>query len=125
VQQFAGAGGLVLGICNGFQILLEAGLLPGAMVRNARLRFICRQVHIRVENSSTPFTLSGEVGQVLKIPVAHMGGNYVCDDATLDELQCEDRIIFRYTTPRVKLMTPRIPTVRSRESLEFVIASAT
>ncbi|HXN22639.1 MAG TPA: phosphoribosylformylglycinamidine synthase subunit PurQ [Candidatus Dormibacteraeota bacterium] len=99
VQTFAGAGGLVLGICNGFQILLEAGLLPGAMVRNAGLRFICRQVHIRVENSSTPFTLAGEVGQVLKIPVAHMGGNYVCDDATLDELQCEDRILFRYTTP--------------------------
>ena len=69
------------------------------MVRNAGLRFICRQVHIRVENSSTPFTLAGEVGQVLKIPVAHMGGNYVCDDATLDELQCEDRILFRYTTP--------------------------
>jgi phosphoribosylformylglycinamidine synthase subunit PurQ / glutaminase len=103
IETFARSGGLVLGVCNGFQILLEAGLLPGAMVRNAGLRFVCRQVHIRVENSSTPFTLAGEVGQVLKIPVAHMSGNYVCDDDTLDELQCEDRILFRYTTPEGQL----------------------
>lgn len=98
VAKFVRSGGLVLGICNGFQILLEAGLLPGAMVRNAGLRFVCRQVHVRVENTSTPFTSTGEVGQILKIPVAHMGGNYVCDDATLADLQREDRIIFRYTT---------------------------
>lgn len=103
VEKFARSGGLVLGICNGFQILLEAGLLPGAVIRNAGLRFVCRHVHIRVENSSTPFTLAAEVGQVLKIPVAHMGGNYVCDDVTLDALQCEDRIIFRYTTPEGQL----------------------
>jgi phosphoribosylformylglycinamidine synthase len=103
VERFARRGGLVLGICNGFQILLEAGLLPGAMVRNAGLRFICRQVHIRVENTSTPFTAAAEVGQVLKMPIAHMGGNYVCDERTLDDLQREDRILFRYATPAGRL----------------------
>lgn len=103
IEKFARSGGLVLGICNGFQILLEAGLLPGAMVRNAGLRFVCRDVYIRVENSSTPFTQAAEVGNVLKMPIAHMGGNYVCDETTLDELECEDRIIFRYATPEGQL----------------------
>jgi phosphoribosylformylglycinamidine synthase len=103
VEKFARAGGLVLGICNGFQILLEAGLLPGAMVRNAGLRFICRHVHIRVETASAPFTSAAEVGQVLKMPIAHSGGNYVCDEATLRELEREDRIVFRYTTPEGRL----------------------
>jgi phosphoribosylformylglycinamidine synthase len=103
VEKFARAGGLVLGICNGFQILLEAGLLPGAMVRNAGLRFICRHVHIRVETASTPFTSAAEVGEVLKMPIAHSGGNYVCDEATLRELEREDRIVFRYTTPEGRL----------------------
>jgi len=103
VEKFARAGGLVLGICNGFQILLEAGLLPGAMVRNAGLRFICRHVHIRVETASTPFTSAAEVGQVLKMPIAHSGGNYVCDEATLREFEREDRIVFRYTTPEGRL----------------------
>jgi phosphoribosylformylglycinamidine synthase len=103
LEKFARAGGLVLGICNGFQILLEAGLLPGAMVRNAGLRFICRHVHIRVETASTPFTSAAEAGQVLKIPIAHSGGNYVCDEATLRELEREDRIVFRYTTPEGRL----------------------
>jgi phosphoribosylformylglycinamidine synthase len=99
VERFARRGGLVLGICNGFQILLEAGLLPGAMQRNAGLRFICRHVHIRVETTATPFTAAARAGQVLKIPIAHMDGNYYCDDATLKELEREDRIVFRYTTP--------------------------
>ncbi len=103
VKKFAHAGGLVLGICNGFQILLEAGLLPGAMVRNAGLRFICRQVHIRVETNSTPFTAVAEVGQVLKIPIAHMSGNYACDESTLQDLEREGRIIFRYTTAEGRL----------------------
>ena len=99
VEEFARRGGLVLGICNGFQILLEAGLLPGAVLRNAGLRFICRHVHIRVESTDTPFTSAARAGQVLKIPIAHMEGNYFCDSATLAELEREQRIVFRYTSP--------------------------
>jgi len=99
VDRFARSGGLVLGICNGFQILLEAGLLPGAMMRNQGLRFLCRQVHIRVENTDTPFTCGARPGQVLKIPIAHMEGNYFCDSATLAELERNRQIIFRYATP--------------------------
>ncbi len=98
VAQFANRGGLVLGICNGFQILLEAGLLPGAMLRNSGLRFICRQVHIRVENVGTPFTSAARPGQVLKMPIAHSEGNYFCDAATLAELERAGQIVFRYTT---------------------------
>jgi len=96
VRKFADGGGLVLGICNGFQILCEAGLLPGALMRNRGLRFICRHVHIRVESAATPFTSSGVQGQVLRIPIAHADGNYVCEDATLGELQRNDQIVFRY-----------------------------
>jgi len=99
VEKFARGGGLVLGICNGFQILLEAGMLPGAMLRNAGLRFICRHVHIRVETTETPFTAAAGVGQVLKIPIAHMEGNYFCDEATLADLEKNNQIVFRYTTP--------------------------
>jgi phosphoribosylformylglycinamidine synthase len=96
VGRFARAGGLVLGICNGFQILLEAGLLPGAMLRNERLRFLCRQVHLRVENTDTPFTCAARTGQVLEIPIAHMEGNYFCDADTLAELERNRQIVFRY-----------------------------
>ena len=99
IEKFAGAGGLVLGICNGFQILLEAGLLPGAMLRNKGLRFICRHVHIRVETTDTPFTCSAERGQVLTIPIAHSEGSYFCGPETLAELKRNDQIVFRYTTP--------------------------
>jgi phosphoribosylformylglycinamidine synthase subunit PurQ / glutaminase len=99
VERFARSGGLVLGICNGFQILCEAGLLPGALVRNAGLRFICRRVHIRVETTETPFTAAARRGQVLEIPIAHADGNYFCDPATLAELERHDRIVFRYATP--------------------------
>jgi phosphoribosylformylglycinamidine synthase len=99
VEKFARSGGLVLGICNGFQILLEAGLLPGAMMRNQGLRFLCRQVHVRVESTNTPFTNAARKGQVLQIPVAHMEGNYFCDAATLAEIERNDRVIFRYVTP--------------------------
>jgi phosphoribosylformylglycinamidine synthase I len=99
VERFAKSGGLVLGICNGFQILCEAGLLPGALMRNAGLRFICRQVHIRVETTETPFTAAARRGQVLEIPIAHADGNYFCDAATLAELERHDRIVFRYATP--------------------------
>jgi phosphoribosylformylglycinamidine synthase I len=98
VDRFARSGGLVLGICNGFQILLEAGLLPGAMMRNQGLRFLCRQVHIRVERTDTPFTCAAEAGQALKIPIAHMEGNYFCEPATLAELERNNQIIFQYVT---------------------------
>jgi len=99
VERFARGGGLVLGICNGFQILLEAGLLPGAMLRNKGLRYLCRHVHIRVERTDTPFTGAAHKGDVLKIPIAHNEGNYFCDAATLVELERESRIIFRYAHP--------------------------
>src|SRR5579859_6000079 len=96
VRKFAADGGLVLGICNGFQILVEAGLLPGALVRNAGLKFICRDVHLRVETTNSPFTNAGERGEILRVPIAHGEGCYYADDHTLDELQAEDRIVFRY-----------------------------
>jgi phosphoribosylformylglycinamidine synthase subunit PurQ / glutaminase len=102
VEKFAKSGGLVLGICNGFQILLEAGMLPGAMLRNAGLRFICKQVHIRVEQTDTPFTSTAKKGQILQIPIAHGDGNYTCDEATVAELEKNRQILFRYTTANGK-----------------------
>jgi len=99
VSRFARSGGMVLGVCNGFQILLEAGLLPGAMLRNKELRFLCRQVHIRVEQTDTPFTCAARPGQILKMPIAHMEGNYFCDPATLAELERNRQIVFRYARP--------------------------
>jgi len=96
VKDFAAQGNLVLGICNGFQILCEAGLLPGALIRNRGLHFICEHVSVRVENANTPFTHELSTGDVLRMPIAHADGNFVCDDATLDELRRDDRIIFRY-----------------------------
>jgi phosphoribosylformylglycinamidine synthase subunit PurQ / glutaminase len=99
VEKFAKSGGIVLGICNGFQILLEAGLLPGAMMRNAGLRFICRPVYVRVEQTDTSATCAAEKGQVLKIPIAHNDGNYMCDEVTLAELEKNLQIVFRYTSP--------------------------
>ena len=99
VEKFARSGGMVLGICNGFQILCEAGLLPGAMMRNSGLRFICRHVHIRVEQTDTPFTNAAQKGQILKIPIAHSDGNYNCDEATLAELEKNRQVIFSYTQP--------------------------
>ncbi|HVB99822.1 MAG TPA: phosphoribosylformylglycinamidine synthase subunit PurQ [Candidatus Dormibacteraeota bacterium] len=99
VERFARRGGLVLGICNGFQILLEAGLLPGAMLRNRGLRFVCRHVWVRVETAATPFTAAARPGQVLRIPIAHSDGNYTADPETLAELERDERIVFRYVTP--------------------------
>jgi phosphoribosylformylglycinamidine synthase len=99
VEKFANRGGLVLGICNGFQILLEAGLLPGAMMRNSGLRFICRHVYMRVEDTNSPFTNAANKGQILKIPIAHSDGNYSCDEATLAELEKNRQVLFRYTSP--------------------------
>jgi len=99
VKKFAASGGLVLGICNGFQILAEAGLLPGALMRNAGLKYVCKNVDVRVEETDTPFTTICTEGEVLTIPIGHMEGNYYCDEATLAELQRDHRIIFRYASP--------------------------
>ncbi|MDR4464198.1 MAG: phosphoribosylformylglycinamidine synthase subunit PurQ [Nitrospira sp.] len=99
VKQFAVEGGLVLGICNGFQILLEAGLLPGAMLPNRSLHFVCRETYVKVENAATPFTNRCKSGQVLKIPVAHADGNYYTDPVTLAGLQANAQVVFRYCTP--------------------------
>jgi len=99
VRQFAGKGGLVLGICNGFQILLEAGLLPGAMLKNKGLKYLCQHVSIRVESTSTPFTSGLRKEQVLSIPIGHMEGNYFVDDQILRELIENQQVVFRYATP--------------------------
>jgi phosphoribosylformylglycinamidine synthase I len=96
VKRFAADGGLVLGVCNGFQILTEAGLLPGALIRNRGLRFVCREVGLRVETANSPYTCAARKGQVLRMPVAHGEGCYTADERTLDELEAEDRIAFRY-----------------------------
>jgi phosphoribosylformylglycinamidine synthase subunit PurQ / glutaminase len=96
VKKFAAGGGLVLGICNGFQILAEAGLLPGALMRNAGLTYVCKQVNLRTETVDSPFTHGLAQGEVLKMPVGHMEGNYFCDDETLAQLTRQDRIAFRY-----------------------------
>jgi phosphoribosylformylglycinamidine synthase len=116
VKEFAAKGGLVLGICNGFQILLEAGLLPGAMLRNRSLTFICKEVHVRVENAATAFTGRCEPGQVLKIPIAHADGNYYTDDVTLSQLKATAQVVFRYCTPDGDV----IPEVNPNGSLDNI-----
>jgi len=103
VREHAEKGGLVLGVCNGFQILCEAGLLPGVLLRNAALKFICRDVHMRVERSDTPFTRGYNAGQVIRVPTAHGEGNYFASPETLAQLEAEGRVLFRYTDPEGKL----------------------
>jgi len=99
VTAFAADGGLVIGICNGFQILVEAGLLPGVLLRNDSLRFVCKHVHLRVENAFTPFTGNYAPGEILTIPVAHGDGNYFADEETLHELENNGRVVFKYCDP--------------------------
>jgi phosphoribosylformylglycinamidine synthase I len=99
VRAFAARGGLVLGVCNGFQILCESGLLPGVLMRNAALKFICRDVYLRVERSDTPFTRGYNAGQVIRVPVAHGEGNYVADADTLARIEGDGRVLFRYAAP--------------------------
>jgi phosphoribosylformylglycinamidine synthase len=99
VRAFAAQGGLVLGVCNGFQILCEAGLLPGVLMRNSQLKFLCRDVYLRVERSDTPFTRGYNAGQVIRVPVAHGEGNYIADEATIARLEGEGRVLFRYSDP--------------------------
>lgn len=97
IKSFAAEGGLVLGICNGFQILCESGLLPGVLLKNRDQKFICEHVNIRVEHTETPFTAAYKPGQVIRIPIAHGDGNFFCDDATLQQLESNQQIIFRYS----------------------------
>lgn len=100
VRKFASDGGPVIGICNGFQILCEAGLLPGVLRRNTGLKFKCVPVHLRLETTSSPFTSQGEEGDVLEVPINHFEGNYYCDAETLAALERDERIAFRYCTPK-------------------------
>lgn len=96
LQEFAHGGGLVLGICNGFQVLLELGLLPGAMLRNKNLKFLCEHVHLKMENDQTPFTNQWQENRVLRIPIAHFDGNYYASSDTIEEIKTNDQIVFRY-----------------------------
>ncbi len=96
VKEFAASGKFVFGVCNGFQILCEAGLLPGALIRNGGLHFVCRHINVKVENADSPFTSELKKGEVLSIPIAHAEGNYVCDDRTFATLESNNQIIFRY-----------------------------
>jgi len=116
VKEFAAGGGLVLGICNGFQILCEAGLLPGALMRNRDLHFRCEHVNLRVETADTPFTNELTSGDILRVPIAHAEGNYTCDDATLAELQREDRVVLRYCDPQGRTTDESNPN-GSRDSI--------
>jgi phosphoribosylformylglycinamidine synthase len=109
VAEFADKGGLVLGVCNGFQILCEAGLLPGALMRNQSLKFICRHVYLRVENNYTPYTSEYHEGQVLKIPINHGEGNYFADEATMRRLRINRQIVFRYCGPSGELTSLHNP----------------
>jgi phosphoribosylformylglycinamidine synthase len=103
VRAFVARGGLVLGVCNGFQILCEAGLLPGVLMRNARLQFIAHDVYLRVERSDTPFTRGYNAGQVIRVPVAHGEGNYTADAQTIARLEGEGRVLYRYVAPNGSL----------------------
>src|SRR5271170_7023206 len=96
IRKFAAAGGLVLGICNGFQILVESGLLPGALVRNRGLKFVCKWTPLRIETIHSPFTAAATPGQRIVVPIAHGEGCYVADERTLDQLEAEDRVVLRY-----------------------------
>jgi phosphoribosylformylglycinamidine synthase len=103
IRAHAAKGGLVLGVCNGFQILCETGLLPGVLMRNARLKFICREVYLRIERSDTPFTRRYNAGDVIRVPTAHGEGNFIADAETIARLEGEGRVAFRYTAPDGKL----------------------
>jgi phosphoribosylformylglycinamidine synthase subunit PurQ / glutaminase len=114
IRRHAAAGGLVLGICNGFQVLTEVGLLPGALMRNEHLRFIGRDVHVRTEETDTPFTGELQRGQVLRVPVAHGEGNYYADEATLDTLERNRQVIFRYCDAEARITREANPNGSAR-----------
>ncbi len=119
-QEFASKGGLVLGICNGFQVLCESHLLPGALVRNGGQHFVCKQIYLRTETNQTAFTNALTWEQVLQVPIAHGEGNYVCDDETLDELETEGRIVFRYCDADGQ-MSPQSNPNESRDNIAGII----
>lgn len=114
VERHARSGGLVIGICNGFQVLTEAGLLPGVLRRNEHLRFVCRDVFLRTENAATPFTTQLSTGQVLRVPIAHGEGNYYADDATLDDIEKNDQVVFRYSDERGEITPEANPNGSAR-----------
>jgi phosphoribosylformylglycinamidine synthase len=114
VKRHAEAGGLVLGVCNGFQVLLEAGLLPGAMRRNETLRFQCKDVYLKVERTDLPFTRTLRQGQVLRMPIAHAEGNYEDTSQALDRLEAERRVVFRYCTPEGEVTEAANPNGAAR-----------
>lgn len=114
VKKHAERGAMVLGICNGFQILTETGLLPGTLLRNASLKFICRPVDLRVETADSPFTKGYKQGQVVNFPVAHHDGNYFADTATLDRLEGEGRVAFRYATQKGEVVSEANPNGSQR-----------
>jgi len=121
-QDFAARGGLVLGICNGFQVLCESHLLPGALVRNGGQKFVCKQIYLRTETNGTPFTNALTLGQVLQVPVAHGEGNYVCDDATLAELQAGNRVLFRYCDADGQISSHSNPN-ESRDHIAGIVSA--
>jgi len=123
VKEFALRGGLVLGICNGFQVLLELGLLPGAMLRNKNLKFLCQFVHLRVDNEATPFTYKAKKGQVLKIPIAHYDGNFFSPPDTIQEIKINNQIVLRYSDARGQL-SEEANVNGSLESIAGLINSA-
>ena len=116
VGEFAAGGGLVLGICNGFQVLLELGLLPGAMLRNKNLKFLCEHVHLRVENAGTRFSNRARRGQVLRIPIAHFDGNYYAPPDEVRELERNRQVVFRYVDAGGAPRPPPTSTARRRAS---------
>lgn len=120
VQEFAQKGGLVLGICNGFQVLLELGLLPGAMLRNKNLKFLCEFVTLSLGNEQTPFSNQGKKNQVLRIPIAHFDGNYYASDATITEIKANDQIVFRYADEKGRI-TEDANVNGSRENIAGLI----
>ena len=122
VRDFAGSGGPVIGICNGFQILCEAGLLPGALLRNNHLEYRCQWTNLRTERTDTPFTLVCEPGQVLWVPVSHGEGNYYADAATLDQLEAEGRVLFRYCEPSGEVTPEANPNGAARNIAGIVNA---
>ena len=123
VTRFAESGGLVLGICNGFQILLEAGLLPGAMLRNRSLSFVCKDINVRIESTDTPFTRRCKPGQVLTLPIAHGEGNYYADQGTLASLKARNQVVFRYCTEDGKV-TPEANPNGSLDSIAGIVNAA-
>jgi phosphoribosylformylglycinamidine synthase I len=114
IRRHTAGGGLVLGICNGFQVLTEVGLLPGALMRNEHLRFICRDIHVRVEETGTPFTNTLSTDTVLRLPIAHGEGNYVADEATLDQLERDGQVVLRYCDAEGRVTRESNPNGSSR-----------